>query len=129
MLNAGILEIYQKKQAKSSTGMALRDSIEFVSKAFYGEIGFTVQEYYEAKQANSQIVKRVRIHQDTTLGNNHVIVVGGVQYDVGRTYSAVHKGVAITDITLEKVTTQYGITKPEEPKEGEESGDGEYYSI
>ena len=108
MLNSGLLDIYVKVPAKSETGMAL-EVLRFVAKAFYGEHSFNVNEYYAAKQAGSKIVKRVRIHQDTTLGNNHVMVVDGVQYEVGRTYSTMDKGVAITDVTLEQLTTQFGL--------------------
>jgi hypothetical protein len=54
-------------------------------------------------------MKKVRIHQDKTICNKHVIIVDGTQYGVGRTYSTDVKGVAITDITLERVTSQYDI--------------------
>jgi SPP1 family predicted phage head-tail adaptor len=76
---------------------------------FYGEIGFTAQEYYAAQQAETAIEKRVRLHQDKTLCNKHVVIIGGTQYQVGRVYSDTVKGVAITDATLERVTTQYDI--------------------
>lgn len=107
MLNDGLISIYIKAPSKSDTGMAL-EVLEFVGHAFYGEISFTVQEYYTAKQEGSAIEKRIRIHEDKTIGNNHVIELDGVQYAVGRTCSIAVKGVAITDITLEKSTMQYG---------------------
>lgn len=118
MFNSGLLDIYVKVPAKSDTGMAL-EVLQFVTKAFYGERSFTVNEFYAAKQAGSKIDKRVRIHQDTTLGNNHVMVIAGEQYAVGRTYSGMDKGVAITDVTLEQVTTRYGLAA-----DTEESGGG-----
>ena len=107
MLNDGLLDIYIKTPSKSDTGMAL-EVLELVGNAFYGEISFTVNEYYTAKQEGSLIQKRIRIHEDKTIGNSHVIELDGVQYQVGRTYSAVVKGIAVTDITLEKLATQYG---------------------
>ena len=81
--------------------------LELYKTAFYGEISFTANEHYAAKQAQTEIVKRVRIHQDKTICNKHVIAVDGVRYEVGRTYSTDVKGISITDIALEKVTTQY----------------------
>ncbi|MCL2215772.1 MAG: phage head closure protein [Defluviitaleaceae bacterium] len=108
MLNDGKLKIYMKKPAKSATGMALK-VLEHYRDAFYGEVSFTVNEYYTAKQEGTSIEKRVRIHEDKTIGNKHVVILGGTQYDVGRTFTTVEKGVAVTYITLEKVTTTYGL--------------------
>lgn len=108
MFNEGILEIYKKMPHKSEGGKPI-EVLELCATAFYGEIGFTTNEYYAAKQAETLIEKRVRIHQDKTICNKHVIIIGGVQYEVGRTYSDTEKGVAVTDITLERVTTQYDI--------------------
>ena len=108
MFNDGIIEIYRKKPKKSDGGKPI-EVLELYTKAFYGEIGFSVQEYYAAQQAETAIEKRVRIHQDKTVCNKHVAVIDGVQYQVGRTFSNTVKGVQITDITLERVTTQYDI--------------------
>ncbi len=108
MFNDGILEIYKKIPQKSEGGNAMDVLVPYTT-AFYGEIGFTTEEYYAAKQAETSIDKRVRIHQDKSVCNKHVIVVDSVQYEVGRTYSGVVKGVAVTDITLERVTANYDI--------------------
>jgi len=107
-MNDGILGIYRKIPTKSAGGKPI-EVLEFCEEAFYGEISFKASEYYEAKQAETEIVKKVRIHQDKTICNKHVVIVGGVQYGVGRTYSTVAKGIAITDITLERVTANYDI--------------------
>jgi SPP1 family predicted phage head-tail adaptor len=107
-MNDGILEIYRKIPAQSEGGQPI-EVLEIYGKAYYGELSFTAQEFYAAKQAETEILKKVRIHQDKTICNKHVIVVGGVQYDVGRTYSSDYKGVAITDITLERVSALYDI--------------------
>jgi len=124
VFDAGIAKVYIKIPAKSETGMGL-EVLEFVSEIFYGETSFTVQEYYAAKQEKTKIAKRIRIRQDTTIGNNHVIILDGVQYDVGRTYSTIDKGIAITDITLEKTTTRYGLKLEEgENNNGEHDIEG-----
>lgn len=105
-MNDGILQIYRKKPAKSEGGQPV-EVLELYTTAFYGELSFSANEFYGAKQAETEIAKKVRIHQDKTICNKHVIIVDGMQYDVGRTYSAIVKGVAITDITLERVTASY----------------------
>ena len=83
--------------------------LAFVEAAYYGDIGFTVQEYYTARQEGSQVIKRVRIHENKKISNNHVIKLDGVQYAVGRTYTAMVKGVSTTDITLEILNNEYGF--------------------
>jgi SPP1 family predicted phage head-tail adaptor len=107
-MNDGKLIIYRKIQTKSEGGKPL-EVLELYKKAYYGEISFVVNEHYAAKQAESEVAKRVRIHQDKTVCNKHVIEVDGVRYDVGRTFSTVVKGIAVTDIMLERVTTNYDI--------------------
>jgi len=108
MMNDGILEVYRKIPTKSDGGKPI-EVLELYTTAFYGELSFTAMEWYEAKQAETEIVKKVRVHQDKTLCNKHVIVIEGIQYDVGRTYSTDVKGIAITDIALERVTVNYEI--------------------
>jgi len=103
-----VLEIYQKRPLKSGGGKPV-EVLELYTKAFYGGIGFTAQEYYAARQAETAIEKRVRLHQDKSLCNKHVVIMDDVQYQVGRVYSDTVKGVPITDVTLERVTTQYDI--------------------
>jgi len=107
-MNDGILKIYRKTPTKSDGGKPI-EVLEFYNTAFYGELSFTAMEYYEAKQAETEIVKKVRIHQDKTICNKHVIILDGIQYDVGRTFSTDYKGFAITDIALERVTANYDI--------------------
>jgi len=109
MLDDGILTIYKKIVTDDNRGALDNTPLEKVGTAFYGEISFAANEYYLAKQAETAIEKRVQIHQDKSIGNNHVIVIGATQYDVGRTFSTVKKGVAITEITLERVTRKYDI--------------------
>ena len=115
MMNDGILEIYRKIPSKSAGGQPI-EKLELYKTAFYGELSFTANEHYAAKQAQTEIVKRVRIHQDKIICNKHVIAVDSVHYEVGRTYSTDVKGIAITDIALEKVTTQY--IDPAQPQGG-----------
>jgi SPP1 family predicted phage head-tail adaptor len=107
-MNDGILTIYRKKPTKSESGKPI-EILELHKKAYYGELSFTAAEYYTAKQEQTEIMKRVRIHQDKTICNKHVIVIDGIQYGVGRTYSTDVKGIAVTDIALERVTTKYVI--------------------
>ena len=109
-MNDGILKIYRKIPAKSEGGMPI-EVLEPYKTAFYGERSFVATEYYEAKQAETEIAKKVRIHQDKTICNKHVVIVNGTQYGVGRTYSGDAKGIAITDITLERVTADYDIAR------------------
>ena len=108
MLNDGKLKIYQKIPSKSAGGQPI-EVLKIVKEVFYGELSFSATEHYAAQQAQTEIVKRVRIHQDKTICNKHVITLAGTQYDVGRVYSTIVKGVAVTDIALERVTTQYDI--------------------
>ena len=110
MLDDGLLTIYKKIVTDENRGALDVTHLEKVGTAFFGEISFTVAEYYSAKQAETAIVKRIQIHQDKSIGNNHVIVIGNTQYDVGRTFSTVTKGIAVTEITLERVTRKYDIT-------------------
>ncbi len=108
MFNDGLLEIYKKIPQKSEGGKPI-EVLEPYATAFYGEIGFTTDEYYAAKQAETSIEKRVRIPQDKSICNKHVIMIDSIQYEVGRVYSGTAKGVQVTDITLERVSTQYDI--------------------
>ena len=108
MFDDGILEIYRKVPGKSASGQPV-DKIKKHATAYYGELSFTATEHYSAKQAATNIAKKVRIHQDKTICNKHVIIVDEVQYDVGRTYSTIVKGIAITDVTLERVTAVYDV--------------------
>ena len=107
-MNDGVLHIYRKMPAKSGGGQPI-EVLEPYGTAFYGELSFSAVEYYEAKQSETEIVKKVRIHQDKTICNKHVIVVSGIQYGVGRVYSVDYKGVPVTDITLERVTANYDL--------------------
>ena len=109
MLNDGILTIYEKVVTDENRGVLDNTPLKKVGTAFYGEISFTADEYYAAAQAETAIAKRVQIHQNKNLGNNHVIVIGKTPYDVGRTYSTVRKGVSVTEISLERVTQKYDI--------------------
>jgi len=109
MLNDGILTIYKKIVTDDNRGALDNTPLEKVGTAFYGELSFTANEYYLAKQAETLIAKKIQIHQDKNIGNNHVIVIADTQYDVGRTFSVIKKGVAVTEITLERVTRRYDI--------------------
>ena len=109
MMNDGILQIYQKIPTQNKSGQSI-EVLKPYKNAFYGELSFVAKEWYEAKQSETEVAKRVRIHQDKSICNKHVIVVGGVQYEVGRTFSTTtRQGVAVTDITLERVTAKYDI--------------------
>jgi SPP1 family predicted phage head-tail adaptor len=102
-------KIHEEKPRKATTEKPI---IEFYKNVFYGEVSFTANEYYFAKQEGSQIIKRIRIHEDKTIISNvHLIIINGVQYEVGRTYTTDVKGVAVTDITLEKVVTNYDTSR------------------
>ncbi len=108
-LNAGILDIYKKEPKQSGGGMPV-EVLHLYSRAWYGEINFTTGEYYAAKQANTKIERRVRVLQDKSLSNLHVIIIDDQQYQVGRVYHGLGKdGRPITDITLERVTQQYDV--------------------
>ena len=107
-MNDGKLDIYRKVPAQGEGGQPV-EVLKKYKTAFYGELSFTATEHYSAKQSETEIAKKVRIHQDKTICNKHVIKVDDIQYDVGRTYSTIVKGTAITDITLERVTADYDI--------------------
>jgi len=109
MFDDGKLKIYQKLVSNENSGIMDNQPTKLVGTAFYGELSFTANEYYAAKQAETEIVKRVRIHQDKSICNKHIIVIGETPYEVGRTFSTLDKGIAITDISLERVTTNYDI--------------------
>jgi len=111
MLDDGILTIYEKIVSDENRGALDNTPLKKICTAFYGELSFTADEYYAAKQSGTLIVKKVQIHQDKTLGNNHVIILDKTQYDVGRTFSTAKKGVAVTEITLERVTQKYDIAR------------------
>ena len=109
MLDDGLLTVYEKIVTDENRGALDATPLKKVGTAFYGEISFTAAEYYAAKQAETAIVRRVQIHQDKNIGSNHVVVIGDTQYDVGRTYSTVTRGVAVTEITLERATRKYDV--------------------
>ncbi|MCL2248671.1 MAG: hypothetical protein FWC13_05330 [Oscillospiraceae bacterium] len=110
MFNDGILTIYEKVQAKGAGGKSIDVLKKPGKRAYYGEASFKISEYYESKQSETEIMKKVQIPQDKSIGNNHVAIVDKVQYQVGFVHSTVHKGVEVTYITLERVTSQYDIT-------------------
>jgi SPP1 family predicted phage head-tail adaptor len=105
----GVLTICQKVVTDENRGVLDQTPLEKIGTAFYGEISFTANEYYAARQAETLVEKRVQIHQNKSICNKHVIIIDGVQYDVGRTFSTEKKGVALTEITLERVNTLYDI--------------------
>jgi len=109
MFNDGLLSIYQKVVTDENSGVMDVTPLEPVGIAFFGEISFRADEYYVAKQTETAVEKRVQIHQDKSICNKHVVVIGSTPYDVGRTFSTVKKGVAVTEITLERVTRKYDI--------------------
>ena len=109
MFNDGLLSIYQKIVTEDNHSITDSQPLELVCTAFYGELSFTATEHYAAKQSETEILKKVRIHQDKSICNKHIIKVDDTLYEVGRTFSTIEKGVAITDITLERVTTGYDI--------------------
>jgi len=109
MFNDGLLNIYRKVVTDDNHSVMDSQTLELVGTAFFGELSFTATEHYGAKQSETEILRKVRIHQDKSICNKHIVGVSGTLYEVGRTFSAIEKGVAITDITLERVTTQYDI--------------------
>ena len=109
LFNDGMLSIFQKVVIEDNHSVTDKQPLKFMGYAFYGELSFTATEHYAAKQAETEILKKVRIRQDKNLCNKHIVQVDETFYEVGRTFSTVEKGVAITDITLERVTTQYDV--------------------
>ena len=103
--------ICNKIQGESNAGIPEKRILEFYKNVFYGELSFMANEYYFAKQSSSQIVKKIRIHEDKTISNANVIIIDGVNYDAGRCYTTEVKGVAVTEITLERTTTDYDTSK------------------
>lgn len=108
MFDDGKVEIYKKIIKKSTTGKPV-EHLEYYSKVWYGEINFTISEYYSARQANTKVDKRIRIHQDKSVCNKFVIIMDGEQYDIGRVFNGEEKGILITDITLERVVAKYAF--------------------
>ena len=113
MFNDGMLEIYRKIPSQTASGAPI-DVLELYKRAWFGEIDFSVSEYYADKQAQSKAEKRIRIHQDKTVCNKHVVVIteaddSKTQYNVGRTANTLKDGVPVTNMTLERVTRQYDI--------------------
>ena len=110
MFNEGLLEIYRKIPTQGTMGESV-EVLELYATSFYGELSFHTDEWYGARQSETEIVKRIRIPQDKTVCNKHVIIADGIQYSVGRTYSTDVKGIAVTDITLERITADYDIAR------------------
>ena len=103
MFNDGRLTIFRKVITDENRG-ALKDTpLEQAGSAFYGEISFTANEYYQAQQSEVALAKKVMIHQDKSVNSDNMIVIDNVTYNVGRCFNTVKKGIAITEITLEKV--------------------------
>jgi len=109
MFNDGTLRIYQKVVTDNNRGALDATELKLVGSAFYGEIGFSATEYYAAKQAETAVEKRVRILENKSICNKHIIAIADTKYEVGRANSRVVKGIAVTDITLERVTAKYDI--------------------
>lgn len=113
MFNDGIAMICKKIQGENNNkGKVSIPFIEFYKNVFYGELSFMANEYYFAKQEGSQIAKKIRIHEDKTIMSHvHVIIIDKIPYDVGRTFTTEAKGIAVTDITLEKAAFDYDTSK------------------
>ena len=111
MFDHGKLNIYMKSVIKSAGGAPI-EVLTFYRRVWYGEINFSVNEYYAAKQAETQVSRRIRIHQDRNIrGGRYAVIIDDVQYDVGRYFHGEDKGVLITDITLEEAVKKYEIVE------------------
>lgn len=107
ILDDGILEIYKLIPSKSESGKPIQ-LLELVDKAWYGNINTSISEYYNAKQADVQIEKRVEIWQNRSVNTKDVVVIDNVQYSVGRVYHGINEDEEpITDLTLEKAVCKY----------------------
>lgn len=108
MFDDGVLQIYRKKPGETESGTPTT-TLDFDTEVCYGEINFTVSEFYAARQANVKVDRRVRIHQYRAVCNKHAVMIDGEVYDVGRVFHGDERGVAVTDITLESVTSRYDV--------------------
>ena len=109
MFDDGKVKIYQKVPVKNDS---TRPQIELHlhAEVWYGDINFSIKEYYEAMQAETAVDRRIRIHQDKAISDKFVFEINGEQYEVGRVYHGVKHGIAITDITLGRTTFKYDLT-------------------
>ena len=103
MFNDGLLTIYRKVITDDNRGTLQDTPLKELGLAFYVEISFFADEYYQARQDEVALAKKVMIHQDKTINSDCMIEIDGVLYEVGRCFNAVKKGIAVTEITLEKV--------------------------
>jgi len=107
VFDAGICEIYEKRTGKSPTGKSVV-TLRLYAPFYYDDINFTVTEYYAARQAETDIARRVRIRQDKSISPvKHVLAIDGKQYNIGRFFHGVERGEQITDLTLEEVLDAY----------------------
>jgi SPP1 family predicted phage head-tail adaptor len=110
VFDSGKLKIRQKIPEKSESGRPIF-TLKDHSEAFYGDINFTVEEYYIAQQSGTRVDRRVRIYQNRAVCDKFVFEIGGVQYDVGRVWHGKYKGVEISDVTLALVVAKYEEAK------------------
>ena len=106
MFDDGKLKIYRKGTAKTESGFP-EIVLEFYGEVWYGDINFTVKEYYEARQADTKVDRRVRVHMDKALGDKFAAVIDGIRYDIGRVWHGLEKGIAVTDMTLSATLEDY----------------------
>jgi hypothetical protein len=103
----GMLDIYKKIPMKRAGGKPY-EVLEAYGREYYGELGITVSEYYQAKQAGAKVSRRVRIRQDLKVRPvNYAVVIDGEQYDVGRCWHGIDGGVPVSELTLEDVAMTY----------------------
>jgi len=104
----GKLKVYRKAPKKSDAGRPVPELV-FYAEVWYGDINFSVREFYAARESDTRVDRRVRVHQDKALGDKFAVVIDGVQYDVGRVWHGDERGVPVSDLTLAAVVSDYGL--------------------
>jgi len=108
MFDDGKMRIYKKIPGKTAAGMPVT-TLSFHAEAWYGDINFTVREYYLARESNTAVTRRVRLHMDKALCDKFAVEIDGLQYDIGRVWHGIERGVPITDLTLAAVVVLYDM--------------------
>jgi len=111
MFDDGKLRIYRKAPGKSESGRPV-PTLVFYAEVWYGDLNFSVREFYAALESGVRVDRRVRLHQDKALCDKFAVVIGGVGYDVGRVWHGVERGVPITDLTLAASSDGWEFSAP-----------------
>jgi len=112
ILDKGICSIYEVENI-ADPGSMPEDSLVLKYQSWYGELDFETAPANVAMQEGIETSARIRILQNREINNHDIAILAdsNQQYEVTRAYHGVDEesGELISDLTLRKLVTAYGI--------------------